>query len=404
MIATVVGVRVLQQDESPPSEPATASASAAERRFTRIGTTDGEPLSDGEVDQLSTGYGYVLFTKFHAGWDIEAHHADTRRLNAARRDVRVFPYFSTKYWFERNEWGVELDPDWLLRDNEGELVPKLRGGEEQDDGRFIDLANPDYRDWALEVIASWLEAAPYAGVSFDAADPIGDNDPEEIERWTALIGPERIAAYNEGIRDLLDRAGDLVGPDGEVIYNGIAPNPIRGTGRDLDLLEVADGALDEKFCIDRKGEPLAIDEDLALMADVEDDRLFLRTNLPEGLSPEDRDRLRRLCVGTFLLGWVPGRTFFQIGDTYTTDQLVAENAPEVEVDVGRPTGPAEGTTVRTRPFANGLIVVNLGGSPATFEMPSPLSAMEGGRTADRYEAGASVTIDPLDALLLVTPR
>ncbi len=395
VVAAVVASRV---DLSPDGEVATALA--FDRRFIRVGTDDGEPLSDDEVDELATHYGYVLFSKAHAGWNIEAHHADARRIKAANPDVRVLPYFSTKYWFDENEWGVEIDPDWLLRDNDGQLIPKTRGGEEQEGGRYADLANPDFRAWALEVLASWLEAAPYDGLSFDAADPIGDHDPEEIERWTRLLGPDRIDAYNAGIRDLLSRAGELIGPGQEVLYNGFAPIPIRGPGRDLDLLEITDGALDERFCLDRKGNSSFIDEDLALMRDTVDDKLFLRTVLPARLSDGERDRLARFCVGSFLLGWVPGRTFFQLAEDYTTKQL-ARDHPDVEVDVGDPTGPAEGKTVRTRAYSKGMVAVNLGDEPATFTVPAAMSVVEGGRTAAALDAGAEVTIPAYDALLLV---
>ncbi len=357
-----------------------------DRRFIRVGSTNGKAFTDSEVQELAAGYGYVLFTKFHAGYDIQVHHQDARRLKRANPDVRVLPYFSTKYWFDKSEWGIEPNPEWLLRDRDGKVVPKRRAGDDSDTASYVDLANPDYRRWALGVLAQWLQAAPYDGISFDAAGPIGDHDTKDIDRWDRLLGADRVAAYNAGLRDLLARARDLVGSSKEVIFNGIAPKADRGPGRDLDLLELTDGALDERFCVNAKGVPTAIDDDLTLMQSTTK-RLFLRTSLPSGLSAEDRTRLTRFCSAVFLLGWQPGRTYFQVGLDYSAEQLRADD-PDLGADLGVPRGPSDGVEVRTRSFARGQVVVNLGEAPVT--VPDP--------------AGGQVTVGPLDAVLFGADR
>jgi hypothetical protein len=402
-IATVIvllllaaGLRVVT-DHEPGGD---VSGAVPERRFIRIGAST-RSFSDEQIEELVARYDYVMFTKFHVDFDIQAQHADARRLVAADPDVKVLPYFSTRYWFEQNQWGVDIDPDWLLRDEEGNLVPKVRAGEEDEGASYVDLANPDYRDWALDVMASWLEAAPYAGISFDAAGPIGDHDPRDIERWQELLGKRRVDEYNAGLRDLISRANALVGPTREVVYNGIAPSRYRGPGRDLDLLSVSDGALDERFCVDGKGVPAGIQADLDLMAITTDKRLFLRTSVPASVSDDDRDRIVRLCNAAFLLGWVPGRSYFQLGSSYTTAQLPGE--PELDVDLGDPAGPAEGDEVRTRRFEHGMVVVNLSDRPTIVRMPVALDTVDGGRRTGAHGRGEEISVPALDAVLLIEP-
>ena len=234
VLLVVAGCRNSAQDATPPPSspgstaqeqpqaPAGAAAYApqSERRFVRVGATGGRQFTDDELGILADNFDVVLFTKFHGGYDISAQHEAARRLVALKPGIEVYPYFSTKYWFDQNKWGdATIDPAWFLRDNEGEVVnrDRRRDRDTPEDITYVDLANPEYRAWALDVFRSWLEAAPYAGISFDAAEPIGDYGEKDVVRWDRLLGPERVAAYNAGLRDLLasaDRAGRARAPRG----------------------------------------------------------------------------------------------------------------------------------------------------------------------------------------------
>src|SRR4029079_5129628 len=163
--------------------------------------------------------------------------------------IKVVLYFNPKYGFDQNNWGTQINPAWLLRDNKGQLMKRTTKSQgEQDFATFIDLSNPDYRNWAISVLADWLKSAPYAGISFDEAAPIGlGNDNVD---FTSRLGQQRIDAYNDGIRDLLGRATQLAGPKREGIFNGIDPGK---PSQNVQLLDYTTGALTEYFCIGAAG-------------------------------------------------------------------------------------------------------------------------------------------------------
>jgi hypothetical protein len=395
-----VAVFVVRRDDGGGPAPAGAYAPAPERRFAWVGTTTRQQFTDEEFRILARDYGVVVLSKFHAGFRTAAHHEAARRLVALHPGIQVYPYWSTKYWFDKERaMGLTFDPDWYLRDNRGELVIRTKRGEER--SKYVDLANPAYREWALEVLAGWLRAAPYAGVAFDAAEPIGDFGADDVQEWDRLLGPARIEAYNDGMRDLLRRAHELVGPDRKIIYNGFAPNPRRGPGRNLDLLELTDGALTERFCIGARGEPVDIAADLEVVRDHPGKALLFKSNHRDTFGA--RARYERLCFGAFLLGWDPGRTYFQFGPDYTEAQLT-NPAPDLDVNVGRPVGDAvvrEG--LGRRDFANGIVLVNLADEPRSTPAPRALAQLSGRHVVDRLGPGDTITVPPQDAVFLLDP-
>lgn len=344
------------------------AASVPGRSYITIGTNEARQFTDAEYRMIASGYDVVVFTKGHAGWDVTLHHEATRRLKELNPDVRVYAYISTKFWFDRNDWGVEIDPSWFLRDRNGELIPKIDDGGERDTARYVDLADPAYRAWVLGVAQSWMRAAPYDGVRFDAADPVGDYGKHEIARWSKWLEPDRIAAYNDGIVDLL-RSADRVLPS--VLFNGISPSDIRGPDRGLSMLSYTDGAMNESFCITTHGELHDVVEDIAIMHRFPTKSLQLRARYdPAEVAGEDLRRLQRLCVGSFLMGWQPGATYFNMGTNYGVDQL-SQQPPELALDLGLPTGPAvqEGHLLQ-REYARGVVYVNLSLGATTVTVPA----------------------------------
>ncbi|MGH9186675.1 MAG: hypothetical protein ACRD0U_12815, partial [Acidimicrobiales bacterium] len=244
-----------------------------------------------------------------------------------------------------------------------------------------------------------LEAAPYAGLSFDAAEPIGDFGDEDVKEWDELLGPDRVQAYNDGMRDLLQRAHELVGADRKVIYNGFAPNEKRGPERNLDLLDLTDGALTERFCIGPQGQPEDIAADLTIMREHLDKQLFIRSNYRESFG--ERDRYQRFCFGAFLLGWEPGHSYYQFGSDYTAAQL-DEPAPDLDVNVGRPAGIArQDADLGWREFEHGIVFVNFDDRPVSVPAPEALTEVSGGRTVAAVAAGEPVTVPAHDSVFLL---
>ncbi|MGH8905763.1 MAG: putative glycoside hydrolase [Egibacteraceae bacterium] len=376
------------------------------RRFIRVGTSDGSQFTDEQFRFLAANFDYVLFAKFHGGFDIQRQHEAARRLAELNPEIRAFPYISTKYWFEQNKWdGPPFDPAWYLRNNEGEIVYRTlrRDDSGSENVPYVDLANPEYRKWALSTIRSWLAAAPYAGISFDAAVPIGDDDDGDFIQWRRRIGQDRLNAYNAGMRTLLEGAKQLVGEDREVIYNGIAPTVVVGPNRNLGLLQVADGALNERFCIDAHGQLQTLGDDLHLMERYEDRQLFLRTNYPDDLRQDERERYGRFCLGSFLLGWRPGLSYYQFGDDYTADQL-GNDISVINLPIGSPMGPYQSAGgLLSRMFTNGELYVNAGDRPAVVTLSRTLIGVDAGTQPTGLEAGSTITVSPRDAVFLLDP-
>lgn len=398
--AAVVAAVVLPGAASGPRvADAEAGTSGRDRGYITIGSLDGEQFSDGELRDIAENHRVVVFAKFHGGWDVELHHEATRRLKALNPGLRVFAYMSTKFWFDKNRWGVEIDPDWFLVDSDGELVPKIDEGTEQDRARYIDLADPDYRAWALGVARSWMEAAPYDGVRFDAADPIGDFGERDVRRWEQLLDEDELGAYNAGIAELLSDARDVVP---SVLFNGISPSPIRGPDRALSMLEYTDGAMNEDFCVNNDGELRDIVADIEIMEELRDRELYLRASIdPDAFDPAELARLRRVCVGSFLMGWQPGSTFLNVGSDYGVSQL-SERPGLLSIDLGAPTEDhGEDGEVLRRAFANGVVVVNLGDEPAEVDVPPGLV-----RVPDASEDGSESPADTIageDAAFFLAP-
>ena len=400
--ATAPASRAPSGTEAPGAGPANFGT-APERRFIQVGGTGGEQFTDGQFRYLAANFDYVIFTKFHGGFDISAQHEAAKHLVGLNPGIKVFPYISTKYWFFRNRWGGEpFREEWLLKDSRDEVIYRSRKEDDLGKVAYVDLANPEYRRWALDTMRSWLAAAPYAGISFDAAEPIGDYESREIARWDRLIGADRVAAYNEGMRTLLRDTKKLLGADREVIFNGIAPNTTRGPDRNLDLLEITDGAMDERFCLDIRGGVHSIDDDLNLMATTTDRKLFMHTNYPaDSLGAGVRPAYGRMCLGAFLMGWEPGKSYFRFGDDYTADQL-SNDLPEMSAPVGEPRGPyREESGMLVRDFANGRVWVNLENDEQTLTAEGSFLRVGPDGTLEPGTEGSELEVPAHDAAFLL---
>lgn len=382
-----------------PPAPLTTPAG---RGYLTIGTDDRRQFSEEEYRLIATEYQTVVFTKFHAGWEIGLHHEAASHLKELNPNLRVFAYMSTKYWFGGFRWGdAEIDPAWLLRDDAGELVPLTKESydlESKELGYYVDPSQPAYRAWLVGVARSWMAAAPYDGIRLDAASPIGDFGDRDVKKWQALLSPERVDAYNEGIELLFRELRAALAPR-SILFNGISPSPIRGDGRDLFMLDFTEGAMDEDFCTTTKGELHDILEDIEIMERYRTKALHLRARYGADLPPEDRRRVERACAGSFLMGWQPGYTFLNIGTNYSVGQL-AERPPELLLDLGQPTGPHDQVgDLLSRRFERGIVYVNLGTADVTVGVAPDLVQVDG--DARTSVSSGRLTLASGDAAFLV---
>lgn len=119
------------------------------------------------------------------------------------------------------------------------------------------------------------------------------------------------------------------------------------------------------------------------------------------LDEAERRRLERLCVGSFLLGWQPGSTFFNMGSGYGTEQL-SQQPPDIDLALG---APVEAMPLRhdgdalSRRFEDGAVYVNLGSQPVKIDLPMPMVQTDGVRPGATVDG--TVTVPAQDAVLFL---
>jgi len=376
-------------------------------KFISVGNLESQFTED-QFQDIARNYDIIRISKGHGNFNRSLQHEAARRLKELNPNIKIYTYFPTSYRDDRDTYGADsFKSEWLLRDRQtGQPIRS-----ESDVAFYVDLSNPDYRQWALGLIADWMKQAPYDGVYWDNANPLGLGDEEDWRKdWANLIGREKMNAWNNGLKELLTGAKRLVGPNKQVIYNGFDRKPWR-FNRNLDLLEFADGAMNEGFCYTRGKDVLPKQEilddiNIEIVHGTQHKMIFQKTNFRRAtLAGEDRARVGRYCFGSFMLGYQPGYTFFKFGPGYDTKLGEIDiNVAEIDLNFGDPQAPydQEGTVLK-RKFMNGWIFVNMESKPSSIRIPEPLKLMNGGQPGPTFQTGQTVDIPASDALFLLKP-
>ena len=383
----------------------TSSGEHSISKFIWVGRPN-DQFTDEQFEALAKNYDLVVLAKFHAEWDHEKHDAAARKLKELNPNIKVLIYFPMSYRFRKDTYGqTTFKDEWVLYDQKTDEPIKHRNGQDN----YIDLSNPEYRSWVIQIITTWMNSAPYDGVAFDNTNPIGLGSRQKT--WEEQVGRDKIEAWNKGLTELLTETKELLG-DKLVLYNGFARKDWR-VNRNLDLLAIADGALNEDFCYVRPqgGYLLSkteILEDIALQITygAQQKIILQKTNYRDTLSGSKKEQVSRYCLGSFLLGYQPGYTFYKFGPSYNTrDSEIEENALEIDLNLGQPEGRyQQASTVFKRKFENGWVFVNMEQTPNTITIPEPLVLMNRGQVGPRYEPGQTLRIPANDAAFLLKPE
>ncbi len=380
-----------------------------ERRFAAVGHHHGQ-FSEAEYKAMATNYGRVIINKLH-GNTINDAHAAAKELKLRNPSLKIEIYYNTKYWYDANEtrWvepgfnPAELEPsdcpklnglckDWYLKDLSGNIIAQNKDQEPNEKAHYYDVSNPDYRKWALEVLQHWMNVAPYDGIHFDSGSDLANGF--DGRNWDNLIGPEKVAAFNAGMKDLFIRAKQLQGVR-EVTFNGISPAPFRAATRSLDKLTYTDGATDENFCISGNGiDTTNILADINILKNYGSKFILLHSSYNTKLPIANIASVGRFCHAAFLMGWVPGASQhkFALG-SYGSATLTDYELPELSLNLGHPTANYKQVgQLLSRTFDNGLVFVNLSSASATFKLPVSASLEQNGKLLKSYAKGASYAL------------
>lgn len=373
--------------------------------------------------QLSTaaGRGRILFyDPATPGFPIEKHFEVARELHAAAPRAELFEYFNVSYWYPTNNVGLapyssSFNTQWLLRDSAGAPVVFKPGGRPR--AWVLDLANPGLRRWIVTTLVSWVQAAPYAGVLLDAADPIPDSYVKQafgpLTFGELLCGVKsatcpRVNAWNAGLTSLLSEVRAALHPTGaRVLYNGVAPSAQR-VNRNLALMALTDGATNESFCYgqaaanpaDEIYEPLGPDLTIMRRAAATKKILIEITNF----GSDGSVRLAEYCRAAFLLGWQPGhsyqifhRDYDDLGDPSRID------TPEARLDIGSPTSQVrQYGSVFVRTFTRGFVMANDSAKTAVAHVPASGTLIRNGAPAGTVADGAAVSLRPHEGRFYLT--
>lgn len=326
----------------------------------------GRAFTEDELDAISLNHDFVVIAKFHASFSIEQHHADAVALRLRKPDQRILPYFNAKFWFHHSQWGTSPDPHWLLRDPGGSAVVL---DTDRSPANYLDLRQPECREWILETIDGWFSTGLYDGIAFDSANPVGDFNGGSF--WNDLLGgPSEIVRWNDGLAHLLtDAQSRFAGKI--VLFNGLAKNASVPQDGALWRLTLADGALNEKFAIDLNGLPTSSLRSEIDLIESSPNKVFLcKSNLRDTGDVAKQSRAGRFAYAAFLMGHQPGASFFKfaVDDFYTTSEL-EDDPPEMQIDLGVPTEfyQADGMLLSRR-FERGEVGLNLGATPIVWNV------------------------------------
>jgi hypothetical protein len=345
------------------------------------------------------------------GYDLRQQEVQARKLTVLDPDVRPIFYFNTKHYL--NE---ALYPKYLHGFDVGTMALHDAGGrpirfhatrrDPQGTGYYVDETSPAWHAFYVHTADRVLATGHFAGIAMDSMRPLTD----ATDRAAATrLDASRIADWNRGQQRLLQEVHARF-PGKTVLYNGISQVVPGQIDRDLGPLTVADGALNEQFCLEHaEPNPTHIRSDIALMQReggqgkdlLEKVNYDLAHALSDAQLASVRKRWGDFCLGAFLLGWTPGSSYFDFSDGYGIDQLDTQPT-ELDLDLGAPTAPATFSgDVGSRAFQRGQVYVNLGTASAHVKLAADLARVEDRRIVGQFRAGDGLTLGPQQAALLV---
>ncbi len=397
------------------------------RHFSWIGVPQRQ-FTDDEIAKIATQSAIEVIPKFHAQWDYNRHHLDADRLKRYNKSLKVLVYQSARFVFPKSmpyEYTQGFRDEWLLLAESGPTAgqPVSLNETDKENILYMDLSKPELRAWVIGKVRQYMnlnmsDGTPlYDGIALDSARFIADAKPTANpiynQRWYDMLSLEKINAWNEGMRLLLQEFKAAF-PNKMIVYNGFEDKVI-SQNRNLSLFEYVDAGLNEDFCIHgpiETREYLTTDQiqaDIDLMvqyAKRDQGKILLqKTNFSDARNADEFARghndMARYCYGIFMLGAYGDRTYFKSGGFYNSEE-VDQFALEGRIRLGVQKGDykREGDLF-SRVFDNGFVYVNTGSSISTFNAPADVVVANGAVFGEVYKTGQAVSIPPHDSFFLL---
>lgn len=416
---------------SAPEQPAYAPQPQRNAEWTGAAAS----YSDDQIQKLANNTSYLIDVNFSGspGQTIASHFMDVNKLvstaNQHGNNIGVLEHYNATFLYNHDL--IYLQPyinsfnnSWYLKDTKGNKIAYL-ASDGSIQGYLVDLRNPSYRAWAVNLIASIMKAAPYKGILLDSADQtIGTVVRHVFSNGTAnnqsmndlLCGPgapvnsngdcSQMAAYNDGMAALVSQVSAALHPLGDkVIYNGIAPDPIRRPVRNENLISDADIATNENFCYDETPatpdqinfEPFS--DDINIMHNFASKGKGV-IEITDTRGSSVKQPYANYCLAGFLMGWQPGQDYYMYHISYH-DPLTGPypEIPEQNLNLGQPvtSGYSQTGNVMYRNFQNGIVAVNVGANAANFAVPAAVTEFKSGLQGSSLSAGTTVQLAPRSA-------
>lgn len=224
--------------------------------YLHFGKTSG-PLTDGELKLVAKLSNLVCFEKAHAMNRLGSTEAgtahDASRLKAINPNIKVLFYWNTFLNYALYDACDEVakHPDWLFRDQDGELIYKT-GRLEQ-----YNLLNPQFRQWWASIAGKAVTKYGCDGIFMDATNQA--KRPLWMKRGWG-VGNEHL--LTAAVIDMMQRAKKQMGHNSILLYNGLRSSDAGGTTAGDEYLPYADGTNVEHFTAFRSRSKESIASDI----------------------------------------------------------------------------------------------------------------------------------------------
>ena len=266
------------------------------------------------------------------------------------------------------------------------------------------LMDPRNPGWIGEVTSLCQYRLSYSGYDGCFLDVLGTSGLNPTSVTGLPIDPRTGTEWTK--RAWMEATSTL----GATVRYAIAPRPIMANGLGFGvpyfdpaaprerLLDGVGTAMSEVFVrepgggvnVYRNEATWKKDVDMVADAVARGSRIVVTTKVWCSATAAQIDAWHRYALGTFLLGYAPGRAFF----TFRSDHAHSAPSSYWDVNVGTPTAPyAKVGGVYRRPFSNGLVLVNPTTSPATVALGARYRNLNGSEVT-------SVTLQPHTAQIL----